>query len=170
MGPRIVDDPSRHAVCCELVSESVQISGAASLRVTGSSMLPAVWPGDVITVEQCEFSDLHPGQIVLHRKQQKLTVHRITRIASDHLITRGDSLPCYDPPVQPSEIVGRVVRVLRDGRVISLEQSFPQRITARLLRSSSVARRLTVAVVRRARHAGDRMTPWFKLSILARRP
>jgi signal peptidase I len=170
MGPRIVDDPSRHAVCCELVSESVQISGAASLKVTGCSMLPAVWPGDVITVEQCEFSALHPGQIVLHRKQQKLTVHRVTRVASDSLITRGDSLPCDDPPVQASEIVGRVVRVMRDGRVISLEQSFPQRITARLLRSSGVARRLTVAVVRRVRHAGDRMTPWFKLSILARRP
>jgi hypothetical protein len=112
---------------------------------------------------------LHPGEIVLHRKQQKLTVHRITRIASDSLITRGDSLPCDDPRVQTSEIVGRVVRVLRDGRVISLKQSLPQRITARLLRNSGVARRVTVAVGRRLRRAGDRIPLWLKPSPLARR-
>ena len=173
MGPRIDNDQRRHAVCCELLAESVQHSGAVRLKVDGCSMLPAVWPGDLVTVERDNFSNIRPGQIVLHRKQQKLTIHRVTRVASDYLITRGDSLPCDDPPVQASEIVGRVVRVDRDGRIISFEQSFPQRISARLLQNSSVARRLTVALVRRLRrvlHAGEKITPWFKPFQLARRP
>jgi signal peptidase I len=158
----------RRAAWRELVFGVARQSGEVQIKVSGGSMLPLMWPGDLVTVQPCELSDLKAGEIVLHGKNEKLTVHRVTRIAADYLITRGDSLPCDDPPVQASEIVGRVVRVLRDGRVIFLEQSVPQRITARLLRNSGVARRVTVAVVPRLRHAGDKMTPWLKPFQLAR--
>jgi hypothetical protein len=112
-------------------------------------MLPTVWPGDVVTVRQCAFAELRPGQIVLHGREETLTLHRIARVASDHVITRGDSLPRCDPPVLPSEILGQVVSISRGGRTINPEQRLWQRAVASILRRSRFLRRATLYLNRR---------------------
>ena len=47
-----VEFQQRPALGCELVAEVVRSFGEVRLKVTGGSMLPAIWPGDVITVRR----------------------------------------------------------------------------------------------------------------------
>ena len=65
----------RHAVCCELIQDVARTTGEVRLRVTGASMLPAIWPGDLLTVRRCDLSELEPGQIALYRRDGKLTAY-----------------------------------------------------------------------------------------------
>jgi len=41
---------ARETLGCELAAEVLRSSGRLRLRATGTSMLPAVWPGDVLSV------------------------------------------------------------------------------------------------------------------------
>ena len=124
------------AACCDLVTEVVRGAGSASLKVTGLSMLPAIWPGDVLTVRSQSPDLLEPGQIILYHRNGKLTAHRIIRVSGEELITQGDCVPSFDQPVQFSEIVGQVAGISRSGRMVKLQQSLGQRAAAWVLRRS----------------------------------
>ena len=121
----------------------------ARLAVTGSSMLPALWPGDVVTLRSCDSADLQAGQIVLVQCNENLIAHRIQSIAEDRIVTQGDSMPQCDLPLAASEILGQVVSILRNGRNIPLEQSHWQRAVSWLLRRSDFCLRMTLRVGRR---------------------
>jgi signal peptidase len=124
------------AACCDLVADVVRSAGSASLRVTGLSMLPAIWPGDVLTVRRQAPDELKPGHIVLYRRGETLTAHRIVQIADEHLLTRGDCVPSLDIPVGFNDVVGQVVGICRNGRMVPLQQSSWQRVAAWILRRS----------------------------------
>jgi len=136
----------RRALCCELVEEVARTAGEVRLKVTGGSMLPAIWPGDVIAVERCSFAELEPGQIVLYRHEGRLTAHRIQRISPSHVITRGDSVPSCDPPVGASGVVGRVASILRNGRAIQPGWSFFHRTVSSILRRSDCCTRVALRI------------------------
>jgi len=127
---------------CELTAEVVQAAGSASLRVTGLSMLPSIRPGDELVVRRHVIGDLTPGEVVLFRRDGKLTAHRIMRISGEYLITRGDSAPANDPPVRMSELVGRVEGILRDGRPVAPGNSIWRSVAAWTMRRSELCTRL----------------------------
>ncbi|HMH12541.1 MAG TPA: S26 family signal peptidase [Edaphobacter sp.] len=143
----------------ELVVDVARSFGEVRLKVSGASMIPAVWPGDVITVRRRDFAELQPGQIVLYRQEEKLVAHRIACVRGDRLTTRGDSL-CYDdPPIRESDIVGQVVCLLRNGRRVHLKQSFWQRVNSSLLRRSDFCIRMALRLgCRLRRPAGEEMS------------
>jgi hypothetical protein len=160
MMPGVDAEACRRAAWRELVFDVARNSGEVRLKVSGASMLPVAWPGDVVTVRRCELADLRPGQIALFGQKEKLTVHRVTQIADDHLIARGDSLPCCDPPVRASEIVGRVVNIVRNGRFVPTEPSFWQRVVASILRHSGPCRRILLLADARLLRLEDLRLPW----------
>ena len=51
-------------------------SFAGSAQVHGESMLPALWPGDVVEIESCSLEDIRPGEIVLAQRDGRLFLHR----------------------------------------------------------------------------------------------
>jgi signal peptidase len=106
----------RDAVKRNLIADVARSFGQVRLQVTGCSMLPAVWPGDILIVCRCSSAELHPGQIVLCFRDEALVAHRLVSKIGDHFLTRGDSLYNYDRPFQEDEILGRVVTIVRDGR------------------------------------------------------
>lgn len=145
---------------CELVAEVARRFGEVRLRVTGASMLPAIWPGDVLCVRHCTMSDLQPGQILLFHRQKKLVAHRITRIHRDSVITRGDSVHHDDPPLSEGEIVGQVVSVVRRGRPVSERLSLLRRIVACILRCSDYFVRLTLLMAGYGRQSNNEEISW----------
>jgi signal peptidase len=155
-------ESQRRVAWRQLIFEQARNAGEVRLRVSGRSMLPALWPGDVVTVRRCSLAEFQPGQIVLFGQQQKLTVHRVVRVADDHLIARGDSLPSSDPPVTETEVVGKVVSVQRKGRNIRPERPLWQRVVASILKRSNALRR--IAVLR----AGDGSLQHFGKMLLSR--
>src|SRR5213594_1846470 len=109
---------SREAVKCQLAAEALRSFGEVRLRVTGTSMLPSVRPGDVLFVRRQDAMEALPGDIILFaRDEGRLFAHRVVQKLNRRgellWITRGDSLPQKDPPVSRQELLGRVTAILR---------------------------------------------------------
>lgn len=102
-----------------LAAELVRKHGKLRLRVVGLSMLPAVWPGDIVTVERKLPAQLLPGELLLVECQGSLRLHRLIKssFARGHnrLITRGDSLTADDPGVLPDQVLGVAASIERRG-------------------------------------------------------
>jgi len=75
----------------------------------GTSMLPAICPGDSITVEPISASQARVGDVVLFDSRGYLVAHRVVSRAP--LTTRGDALPLPDPHIEADDVLGRVTRV-----------------------------------------------------------
>jgi Peptidase S24-like len=81
------------------------------MRVYGESMLPALWPGDVVEIEGCSPEDVRPGEIVLARRDGRLFLHRLVAHWKPRgFQLHGDSVPGADPPYPPEALLGRFVR------------------------------------------------------------
>jgi hypothetical protein len=103
-------------------------------------------------VKRAEFATLEQGHIVLYRQRGRLIAHRIEMIAQDHLIARGDAILSSDSPVMPSDIVGSVVRILRNGTAVSPDPSPLSRIVAHLFDHSDLLMRLILYPIRHSGH------------------
>jgi len=101
---------------CGVAAEVLRRFGQLRLRVTGASMLPAIWPGDVVTIHRVRLPDVSRGDLVLFFRGQRFLVHRVLDVSHDSLLTRGDSVLGPDLPVSSDELLGRVVSITGAGR------------------------------------------------------
>ncbi|MBI3912162.1 MAG: hypothetical protein HY320_14680 [Armatimonadetes bacterium] len=88
-------------------------------------MLPTIREGDVVTCEPIHSGTIRRGDIILHRFRHGVIAHRVVKIEARRgqpaiFILRGDACAADDAPVDAAQILGRVVAVERNGRVISL--------------------------------------------------
>src|SRR5256885_2470595 len=96
----------RAAAQRELLVEVARNFGEIRFKATGDSMLPSVWPGDLLTVRRQSFSEFRCGQIVLYERMAgglaQLVAHRIVDFSGGRigrqLITPGDSMLCTHAP------------------------------------------------------------------------
>ncbi len=151
-----------------LAEEVVRTFGEVRLRAFGTSMVPAILPGDFVRIQRASLHEISPGEVVLFSQGDRFFVHRVihhsvisTRGTPNEpcLITRGDRLLHDDPPVVSTELVGRVVSIQRgSGQVTAVAQpgGFNQ-LMARVLRNSDRATYLYV-----------RLAAWLRLFSLGR--
>ncbi len=97
---------------CNLAAQVLQSSGKLRLRATGASMLPTLWPGDLLTIQSNSFDQVELGDIVLYMREGRFFVHRIVNKsdAKDQrpfVIARGDCMSQADRPVRSNELRGR---------------------------------------------------------------
>ena len=86
-------------------------------------MHPALRRLDVLFVDPCAYEALQPGDVVVFRAPDgrppdSYVVHRVRRRTERGLVTQGDA--CAHPDIElvrPEQLLGRVRRVLRAGRV-----------------------------------------------------
>jgi hypothetical protein len=132
-------------LACGLAEEIVRTFGEVRLRVFGTSMVPAILPGDLVSIHQASLLDISQGEVVLYLRSGRLFVHRVVNRgivatagcpAEPCLITRGDRLRHDDPPVFPSEFLGRVSSIVRGARKVDLPAHASNHLLARLLQSS----------------------------------
>lgn len=131
---------------CELAAEVLRASGKLRLRVTGASMLPAIWPGDVISVRSFDRDFPRPGDVVLCYRRGKLIAHRLVRRfahqGESQWSLRGDSVSGNDEPVPTKDLLGKVIAIERGSRRMRLQRSFPGCIVSWILRRSAFATRV----------------------------
>ena len=139
---------ARDAVKRELSAEVLRQFGEVSLRVTGTSMLPAVWPGDVITVRRQSAAELPLGQIVLCYRNQAFSAHRLIGRCDDGLITHGDSLAYDDPPFREVEVLGAVISIDRGGRSVGLSPAWWHRAVSSIVQRSELCTRVLLRLRR----------------------
>jgi len=135
-------------VNCQLVAEIARNFGAVRLKVTGTSMLPAIWPGDTLTIRRRSIEQLRPGQVVLCYRNQGLVAHRLIGRVGDRLITRGDSLSDRDVPFSQDEFLGEVVSVVRGGRAVDPSPAWWRHTASWILRHSELCIRILLRLKR----------------------
>jgi signal peptidase I len=105
-----------------LLTEVLKRFGQVRLRVSGTSMLPAIRPGDILVVHRCAIEDVDSSDVILFGVGERLFVHRVIRkhVSSGAavLITKGDALRSHDPAVSSSQVLGRVAAVERRTPVL----------------------------------------------------
>jgi hypothetical protein len=103
-----------------LAAEMLRRWGTVRLTLRGTSMLPSLWPGDLLTIQSAAYDEVVRGDIVLVMRDNRSFVHRLveSRPVQGRLswITRGDAMPHNDPPLTQSELLGRVSGIRRANR------------------------------------------------------
>jgi signal peptidase I len=156
----MISEAHLQSACCDLVADVARNQGQVQLKVAGASMVPALWPGDLVTVRRSDLSELRPGSIVVFRQNERLVVHRFVRwVDSTHwadgcLVTRGDARPRYDQPVKAGEVLGRVESALRNGRPVNLQPSLWHRVLASVFRRSEWCASIYLRLSSRMRRFG----------------
>jgi len=92
-----------------LAVDSLRESGRLRLQVRGESMLPTLWPGDVVEIASCSLHEIHPGEIVLAYRDGRFFLHRLVASpAGNSFLLRGDSMPSPDPQFPLEAFVARL--------------------------------------------------------------
>jgi signal peptidase I len=144
-----------------LAQEVLRSFGEAKLPVTGDSMLPSLWPGDIVEVQRQSVAEILPGEVVLFARQGFLVVHRVVRLirAEDRtlLVTRGDRITQTDAPVSPEELLGRVTSILRGNCRRVPHLTFWGRMVSSILSRSEFCTRavLRLGALRRSMPLGE---------------
>jgi signal peptidase I len=147
MSPFAVLFDEAHAVKCELAAEVLRASGTLHFRATGWSMLPAIRPGDLLTVERVD-GEIGEGEVILFSRDRRLFAHRVIAGEQNSVTTRGDTMAAPDSPVSREEVLGRVVSILRNGKKIRPDRgsSLRDRAVAGMMRRSNFAARVAARV------------------------
>ena len=139
-----------HSTKCELAAEVLASAGSLRLGVRGWSMLPVVWPGDTLVIDKANGQSVSEGDIVLYQRDRRFFIHRVLgkTVENSMILTQGDALSQPDPPVMNSDVLGKVVFILRDGKLIQPHKAltFSSRALAALVQRSEVAARVLVGV------------------------
>lgn len=115
------------------------------LKLGGSSMFPAVRPGDIATI-RCGPDLPSRGDIVLYVRDGCCFAHRVIRFEGGRPVTQGDTLPAPDGPVAEDELLGRIVLIQRGRRCFVPPRTPPawERAVAALCRRSGFFHRLVM--------------------------
>ena len=101
--------------------------GRLRVRAFGSSMIPAIRPGDVLCIEHCTPEAARPGDVLFTRHGDRVFAHRLVRKerrgGEDVLVTRGDALWHADPSQPASMLLGRVTGISRGGVTLASSRS-----------------------------------------------
>lgn len=137
----------------DLAAASLRARGKLRVRVTGSSMLPAICPDDVLFIRHCPIDAARNGDIVAFIRHGRLFVHRVTALRGHSVVTQGDANTEADPEVHGSEFLGKVNRLVRRGKATraSSTRTFAGRAAAALFRRWPITRRLFMRIRRPAR-------------------
>jgi len=133
-----------------LAAQVLQSWGTLKLCVNGGSMIPTLWPGDVLTLQSQDFDRIQPGSLVVCVRDGRFVVHRAVRKSvtaeGAFLITRGDCVAREDAPVPAGSLLGRVTQIRRRNLLLEpgRQLSFGRRVLASLLCRWGLLRNLTL--------------------------
>lgn len=140
----------------ELSSDILRRGGSFIFKAHGSSMVPFIRDGDMLTVIPVEFSDLRVGDVALYRSEQnRAIVHRImnksVKDGRPMVMTRGDSSNYDDGWVRSEQLLGRVVSAQRGQKVRILGKGFRSRMARFWIMVHPIGP-LLIGVILRIRH------------------
>lgn len=108
----------------DLAAEVLRRFGEIRFIARGSSMIPSIYPGDLLTVRSHRIADARSGQIVLCLREGRFWAHRVMRKWREGnrflFSTRGDALPHEDPSLDESQLLGSVESIIRYGRPVEV--------------------------------------------------
>jgi len=109
----------------ELSQELLDRGALIRFRAHGRSMHPFIKNGDILIVEPMKGKSPDIGDVIFYRHpDDTLTAHRLVKIndcgGNAVLFTKGDYLHNLDLPVQPEQVIGRVVQIEGSRKQLAL--------------------------------------------------
>lgn len=134
----------------EMAKQAVRSEGRATLTATGTSMLPFIRPGDLVTIEARERYER--GDIVLARATgpHPVVLHAVVCPSAIGYTLMGTANLQLTESCTPADIAGAVVTVGREGRVVSMASRRRRAAMSAWLRLRPV-RRYLMFIYRRTR-------------------
>jgi Peptidase S24-like len=113
---------SKQEARLNLAAEVLHRFGEVRFVAHGSSMIPSIYPGDLLTVRSESVANARSGEIVLFLLGGRFFVHRVMRKWPERnrvvFATRGDALIQEDPSVDGTQLLGRVTSISRHGKPV----------------------------------------------------
>ncbi|MGB5745834.1 MAG: S26 family signal peptidase [Desulfobacterales bacterium] len=130
----------------ELVTDLLKDGYKVSFNAPGHSMYPTIMANETVVVGPVEPSAIHKGDILLFRSNGSLVAHRVMGIVKDDkaneyatllksfcpdegpgrssiqslfFILRGDAARTFDEPVTSEQVLGKVISLERNGKIIN---------------------------------------------------
>jgi hypothetical protein len=104
-----IEDAERLALVADALRAGNGLGSRVRLRAFGESMLPTLWPGDIVEIASCSLDEVRPGEIVLALRDGRLFLHRLVKSKPNGFVLRGDSVPNADPLYPREALLGRLV-------------------------------------------------------------
>lgn len=98
-----------------LIKTLLKNSCKISLKTSGCSMIPFIFPNDIATIDPVS-GVLSPPQIYLYISDNQLILHRLYKrssLSSELIIFKGDSNNFLDPAVHEMQIIGQLRSIRR---------------------------------------------------------
>jgi signal peptidase I len=137
--------PSREHVRLDLAAEVLRCFGEVRIVELGRSMIPSIYPGDLLTIRSGQKSAARCGDIVLHLRAGRFCVHRVTRTWQESgrlmFATWGDAAAQQDPPFDENQLLGRVTAIVRRGTPLEFARmdTFRMKLLRRAVRKFEAA-------------------------------
>jgi signal peptidase I len=132
----------------ELAAMLLRSGGGIRVRAFGTSMLPTIWPGDILLIQSTFPDELAPGDVVLVKGEKSILIHRLVKSNGPDWITRGDAMTHNDPAVAPADVLGRVSRIHRGNSLLPARRQIRrlQRVLGWMLCHSQICRRVALHI------------------------
>lgn len=95
-----------------------------NLKVEGTSMLPILQPGDVLSLEKTGFARIRENDVALVIRGRQPMIHRVIYKTKNYLVTRGDHSMKSDGRIRPKQVYAKVVEIRRDSQKFRLEDYY----------------------------------------------
>lgn len=122
------DQDARVAACTQLIRDWVSAKEQVWLPLNGQSMAPFLPGGSKILVSKTAAGQIRRGDLLVFEVEGRLVCHRVLRrqATSDRylFLTKGDGWRTIESWVAEAEMLGRVPRIERAGRMIDLNTPF----------------------------------------------
>jgi hypothetical protein len=107
------------------VMEKALTTGATvRFRAEGTSMYPTIRDGESISIAAVSPAKVVRGDVLLCRHEKRVLAHRVVGVTTHDtgrlFELRGDAKAACDVPVGADDVVGQVIAVQRNGRLVGL--------------------------------------------------
>jgi signal peptidase I len=96
-----------------LIWFNLGLFGVQPFLVSGVSMRPTLYAGDIVIIKTVEPEEVAVGDVILYQLSQGKVLHRVIEIQEENgqiqYITQGDGLSVIDDPVSETQLQGKMI-------------------------------------------------------------
>jgi hypothetical protein len=100
----------------DALGDALRVREELAIPAVGFSMTRSLGGAEALVIRRAGGARIPWGGIAVYRRDGRWIAHRVIARRGSTLVTKGDSTPVADAPVEAGSVVGEVVAVLRGGR------------------------------------------------------
>ncbi|MBM7618247.1 signal peptidase [Bacillus tianshenii] len=105
-----------------IVREVLLKKGWIDLPSHGTSMYPLIKEGDICRFSSCNPSELKKRDVILFSTpSNSFVAHRLIQMDNTRVICKGDGNLGFDPPIEQTHILGKLMYIKRNDKNIHLD-------------------------------------------------